>query len=138
MHWLYPANTKYYDVLGAFSYNHTFWPMKSRVSVDDTLYIYLAAPYKQIAFECEISKIGLEQSTVWSKIEPFFKQLPDGDGNEKPFMKLDNIKALSLNKDSGLQLGDLRGHGLTGMLMGPRNLDKCPELLTYIQSVPAK
>jgi len=49
-HWLYPANTKIYDVLAAFESGRTFWPMNSSVSVGDVVYIYLTAPQKQIAF----------------------------------------------------------------------------------------
>jgi hypothetical protein len=30
-HWLFPANTKFYDVLSAFSGNETYWPANTKV-----------------------------------------------------------------------------------------------------------
>lgn len=47
--WLYPANVKFYDVLAAFEEEQAVWPIHTKVNVGDTVYIYLAAPYKRIA-----------------------------------------------------------------------------------------
>jgi hypothetical protein len=54
-YWLYPANTKYYDVLGAFSERIAYWPAKTKVAVGDSVLIYLSAPYKQIGFQTEVA-----------------------------------------------------------------------------------
>ena len=132
-HWLYPANIQYYDVLGAFAEETTYWPVKSRVAVGDKIYIYLAAPFKQIAFVSEIVQTDLTQNAIYNDIKPFFKQPPENKGDEKPFMQLTKIQRLAINEDSPLNLSKLRVHGLKGMLMGPRNLGKCTELYNYVK-----
>lgn len=131
-YWLYPANTKYYDVLGAFSRNSAYWPVKSKVAIGDRVLIYLAAPYKQIGFETEIAQIELELKEVFDSICPFFRQMPEDRENGRVFMELVNIKAIELEQSALLGLARLRQAGLKGMLMGPRNLNGNPELLEYI------
>jgi len=39
MHWLFPANTKYYDVFGAFSRAKIVWPMNAKVTRGDVVYL---------------------------------------------------------------------------------------------------
>ncbi|WP_428603949.1 hypothetical protein [Sedimenticola sp.] len=132
-YWLYPANTKLYDVLGAFSKKSAYWPVKSKVEKGDKVLIYLAAPYKQIGFATDVAETGLEQDEIFDKVSPFFKQIPDTGANNKPFMKLVNINVVRLDKTSQLSLDRLKEAGLRGMLMGPRKLDNTPELLAYIK-----
>jgi len=74
IHWLYPANVKYYNVLEAFNASETYWPMGSKVSKGDTIFIYLAAPYKQIGFVCNVGEVDLDPNTIIEKIRPFFKR----------------------------------------------------------------
>ncbi len=132
-HWLYPANTKLYDVLGAFSEDETYWPVNSKVSVGDVIYIYLAIPYKQIGFACDVIEVDHKEESILEKIRPFFK----GEiGDKKPsklFMTLQNFSAIDLNEDSPLAYHLLKQNGLNGMLMGPRKLENNPALLDYIK-----
>ena len=72
-HWIVPANTKFYDVMDAFKQIETYSPVNSKVSVGDTVYIYLAAPYKQIGFVCDVLDVGLDQDSILKHIRPFFK-----------------------------------------------------------------
>ncbi len=133
MHWLYPANTKFYDVLGAFRKAETYWPLNSKVSVGDTVFIYLAAPHKQIAFDCDVLEVGLEESEVIDFVRPFFKGENHDEKSQKLFMKLQVSSAIPLESDSPLAYEYLKKHGLSGMLMGPRKLENNPALLTYIE-----
>ncbi len=132
-HWLYPANVKFYDVLAAFNASETYWPISSKVSSGDVIYIYLAVPYKQIGFVCDVKEIGLETSSILEKVRPFFKG-KSGDGKKtKLFMKLKTSLAITLEGSSSLSYDCLKQNGLNGMLMGPRKLENNPTLLDYIK-----
>ncbi len=78
-HWLYPANVKYYDVLSAFNSPEIYWPINSKVSVGDVIHIYLAIPYKQIGFVCEVKEVEIDLASILENIRPFFK----GEGNNE-------------------------------------------------------
>jgi hypothetical protein len=133
MHWLYPANTKFYDVFGAFREAETYWPLNSKVSVGDTVFIYLAGPHKQVAFDYDILEVGLEESDVIEFVRPFFKGQNHDKKFQKLFVKLQVSSAIPLRRDSPLAYEYLKKHGLSGMLMGPRKLENNPTLLTYIE-----
>ncbi|MGB0629204.1 MAG: hypothetical protein ACPGRZ_00790 [Alphaproteobacteria bacterium] len=132
MHWLYPANLKFYDVVGAFAEPATYWPVSSSVEPDDVVYIYLAAPHKQIAFVCDVLKTGLDENAAIEHVRPFFKGDPSS-GRKKQFMKLHKSADVALTDASPLSYARLKENGLTGMLMGPRKLENNPALLTYIE-----
>jgi hypothetical protein len=134
-HWLYPANTKFYDVLGAFAEDETYWPMNSKVAVGDVIYVYLAVPHKQIGFVCKVLEIGFDEAAIIDKVRPFFKTPPDAKGKQKPFMKLQTTKALELGLSAKADYAHLKENGLNGMLMGPRKLENNPELLAYIKEI---
>ncbi|MDH5544421.1 MAG: hypothetical protein OEZ43_02445 [Gammaproteobacteria bacterium] len=131
--WLYPANTQYHDVLGAFSKKTVYWPAKTKVSKGDKIYIYLAAPHKQIAFIGEVTQVDITEESVIEDIKRFFKQLPKKKGEPTPFMKIGKIQRVDIEADSPLALSSLKTHGLRGMLMGPRNLENNQTLLNYFQ-----
>lgn len=131
-HWLYPANAKVYDVVAAFALPETFWPMNSKVDCGDRIYIYLAAPHKQIAFVCEVAEINLDAESVMEEIRPFLKGTSRDKIPEKPFMKIGNISGVPLSENALLGYSFLKENGLKGMLMGPRKLENNPELLSYI------
>lgn len=133
--WLYPANVKFYDVLGAFAAPQTYWPMNSKVTVDDLIYIYLAAPHKQIGFICKIEQIDFEHDEIIDQIKPYFKGDGKGGKSGKKFMRLKTTKSFELKDNSYTAYGLLKENGLTGMLMGPRNLNNNLPLLHYIESV---
>ena len=136
-HWLIPANTKFYDVIAAFNFEETYWPVNTKVSISDIVYVYLAAPYKQIAYSCEVFDIKLKADKVLNEVSPFFNGRQDDDPSSKEFKRLRILKRLDLSKESLLSLAELKEHGLKGMLMGARKLDNNPELLSYVGSVMA-
>ncbi|WOO42447.1 hypothetical protein [Rubellicoccus peritrichatus] len=132
-HWLYPANTKFYDVFGALKEPETYWPMNSKVAVGDRLFIYLAAPYKQVGFLCDVVAIDFALSEILEKVRPFIKGEPDGGKSTKPFMKIKCSLAIEIEDDSPFAYSHLVDHGLKGMLMGPRKLENNIELLSYLK-----
>jgi len=132
-HWLFPANTKFYDVVGAFSEIETYWPVNTKVSVGDVVYIYLAAPYKQIGFVCDVIDVGLDQDSILESIRPFFKNMFDDKKQSKSFMKLQTTSIIPIDNEALLAYKHLKQNGLNGMLMGPRNLENNPALLDYIK-----
>jgi len=67
-HWLYPANVKFYDVLGAFAQPSTYWPINSKVEVGDQVYVYLAAPHKQVGFACEVMAVDIELDEIIEQV----------------------------------------------------------------------
>lgn len=134
-HWLYSANVKYYDVMGAFRESETYWPLNSKVSIGDVIYIYLAAPYKQIAYICEVLSVDHKESRVAEKIRHFFKENMRDKSGSKSFMKLRITATLQIHNNSLLSYDILKQHGLNGMVMGPRKLEKNPMLLGYIKDI---
>lgn len=134
-HWLYPANAKFYDVFAALALPSTYWPMNSKVNISDQIFIYLAAPHKQIAYICEVQEIDLSVDDIMDEIRPFFKGASDDKPPTKPFMKIMKISDIALNEHSLVGYSFLKENGLNGMLMGPRKLENNLELLRYIKGV---
>ena len=132
-HWLFPANTKFYDVLAAFAETDTYWPSNAKLAVGDVAYIYLAAPYKQIGFVCDVAEVGLKQNSIMKYIRPFFKGEMDHKKPAKLFMKLKTRETVMLGGETPLDYKHLKQNGLNGMLMGPRKLENNPILLNHIQ-----
>ena len=132
-HWIIPANPKFYDVFSAFYEVNTYWPINVNVSIADTVYLYLAAPYKQIGFVCVVLEVDIDQESIFEKIRPFFKKEINDMGKSKLFMKVKTISTISIDKDSLLGIAHLKENGLTGMLMGARKLENNPKLLNYIK-----
>ena len=134
-HWLYPANIKYYDVLAAFEQEHAVWPINSKIQQQDTIYIYLATPYKKIAYLCTVSDINISKNIISDFSHAFIKNEDQDSVPTKPFMMLSNIKCLLHLENDQLNLIKLKEHGLKGMLMGPRKLENNRPLLNYILGV---
>jgi hypothetical protein len=136
-HWLFPANTKFYDVFGAFGEAETYWPVNTKVSAGDVVYIYLAAPYKQIGYVCDVMEVGLDLDSIVEKVRPFFKNAGDNKKQPKSFMKLQTNVTIPIDNETHLAYRYLKQNGLNGMLTGPRKLENNPELLDYIKrSIP--
>lgn len=133
--WLIPANTKFYDVFAALEQPETYWPMNAKLSDGDLIYLYPAAPYKQIAFCCDALETGLEFSSIADKVTPFVKGAPSDAPKSKAFMKIRPVQSIGIEKESLLALAMLKENGLNGMLMGARKLDNNPALLRYIEGV---
>ncbi len=130
--WLIPANTKFYDVFSAFARHETYWPMNAKLATGDIVYVYLAAPFKQIGFRCEVLGVGYEFDTIRDQVSSFIKGDIGQGPDRKPFMKLGLIFAVPIEVQSELSLSRLRENGLTGMLMGARRLENNQDLLDYI------
>lgn len=131
-HWIYPANTKIYDVLGAFNHLETYWPISSKVLIGDVVYIYLSAPFKQIGFICDVLQVNLAKENILEKVRPFFMNQENTKKIEKMFMRLQVRSRVTLDSNSRLAYHFLKENGLHGMLMGPRKLENNPALLGYI------
>jgi hypothetical protein len=133
--WLIPANTKIYDVFSAFAQDETYWPMNAKLSTNDTVFIYLAAPYKQIGFCCDVLETGYDLAKIYDQVAPFIKGEARETPSPKPFMKLKATGTMPLDSQSVLSLSKLRENGLNGMLMGARKLDNNPVLFGYIKGM---
>ena len=131
-HWLFPANTKFYDVINAFTEVEAYWPMNAKVSKGDVTFFYLATPYQQIAYLCDVVGVDINLDSILDHIRPFFLQQRAPQKPSKAFMKIQISKRLDIQKDSLPAYGYLKENGLNGMLMGPRKLENNPQLLDYI------
>jgi hypothetical protein len=120
---------------GAFGELETYWPINSKVAAGDVVFIYVAAPYKQIRFVCDVLDVGLAETDILERIRLFFKGTPDAKKLSRLFMKLKPTEEFSLDKDALLGLPFLKQHALNGMLMGARKLENNFPLLTYIKGV---
>lgn len=131
--WLVPANTKFFNVLSAFTQHETFWPMNAKISPGDIVYIYLAVPIKQIGFRCEVIETGYECDTIRDLLIPFIKGDVSQEPSQKPFMRLGGICTAPAESESVLSLSKLRENGLNGVLMGARKLDNNQVLFDHIR-----
>ncbi len=129
--WLIPANIKFYDVLSAFAQHETYWPMNAKITAGDIVYIYLAAPFKQIGFCCEVLGTGYDLAAIRDQVNPFITGDVDQGPGSKPFMKLGSTSAVPIEAGAALSLSKLRENGLNGMLMGARKLENNLDLLNY-------
>ncbi|GAA0179172.1 hypothetical protein SH2C18_20880 [Clostridium sediminicola] len=130
--WVYPANPKYYDVIGAFTEEEvTPWPMSSKVVVGDIVYIYSGVPFKQILFKCIVDDIELPMEMVIDKAEKYIKI--KGKSPKKKFMMLKVLKRFPSDVASPLTFSAMREHGLKGSIMGPQCLENNPDLWEWIR-----
>ena len=61
--WLVPANPKYFDVVDAFAKKRTIlWKQSTDILVDDTVYLYVGAPYSAILYQCRVVETGIPYS----------------------------------------------------------------------------
>ena len=61
MEWIIPANLKYYDVFGELKrFDVIEWRQRLKnVCEGDTVYIYLSALQRYIAFKCIVEKVNI-------------------------------------------------------------------------------
>lgn len=58
--WLVPANPKYYDLQKAFSESETIlWKQSSHIAVGDTVFLYVAAPFSAILYQCKVVEVNI-------------------------------------------------------------------------------
>lgn len=105
--WLIPANPKYYDVEAAFAVQDTIrWKQSSRVSVGDTIYLYVAAPVSAVLYQCQAVEVDI----------PFRRT--------QGAVRIDhvmNIRLLHRFSPDQLTLEVLRSHGVYAV-RGPRSV----------------
>jgi hypothetical protein len=58
------------------------------VEIGDLAFIYLAAPFKQIGFLCEVTGIGLSFEVALPEIQQFFRQPMDRKKKPKSFISV--------------------------------------------------
>ncbi len=131
--WLYPANTKFYDVLSAFKKQNAVWPINTKIEVGDAVYIYLAAPYKRVGYICSVKETDIAREIIKEYSSPYIKNTGQDSSADKPFMLLGDIQTLLNNDNDALSLAKLKENGLKGMLMGARKLDNNPQLREYLR-----
>lgn len=55
--WLIPANPKYYDIETHFKIGQrTIWKQSTKISVGDTVYMYVTSPVKAVRYKCRVIK----------------------------------------------------------------------------------
>lgn len=58
--WIVPANPKYYDLKKAFSQSETIlWKQSSHISVEDRVFLYVAAPVSAILYQCQAVEVDI-------------------------------------------------------------------------------
>ncbi len=58
--WIFPANPKYYDIMGAFDETDTItWWQPNNIINGDTVYLYITKPYQAIMFKCMVVDTNL-------------------------------------------------------------------------------
>jgi predicted DNA-binding protein (MmcQ/YjbR family) len=61
--WLVPANPKFFDVVDAFAKKRTIlWKQSTDIRVDDTVYLYVGAPYSAILYRCRVMESDIPYS----------------------------------------------------------------------------
>ena len=129
--WLYPANPKYYDVLGAFRKERTpIWPISSNVEKGDIVNIYVGAPYKQIICKCKVISIDSDGDDILAQDNRYLKvEMKEID---KQFMRLNVVQNYPIIEDGPTSFLVLKENGLKGSIMGPQKLENNLQLKEYL------
>ena len=105
--WLVPANPKYYDVINMFNNdNITNWKQYRGILVGDIIYLYIADPYKEIMYKCEVVEIDI----------PY-----DYKDDNLTITKLMKIKLIKKYKEKEFSYSKLNEYGIKA-IRGPRNI----------------
>ncbi len=113
--WLIPANPKYYDVINIFKDSDiAIWKQSNKVLPGDTVYLYVAEPYKSIMFKCIVIEADI----------PY--EFKNSNVSMKKVMK---IKLLKKYKKDEYSYSILNKYGIKA-IRGPRSIpDKLDEIL---------
>ena len=58
--WIIPANPKYFDVITYIESLKIFsWKQPKNINLNDTIYIYLGAPYSALMYKCKVVELDL-------------------------------------------------------------------------------
>lgn len=133
-HWIYPANPKLYDVIGAFTNEEkVVWPMTSKVELEDIVYIYCGVPHKQICFKCQVVDMNIPPDFAMKQASQYIKE-QKGDAPKREFMLLKVMFDYEISPTSLLSFSSLRLRGLKGSIMGPQCLENNPRLLKFMKN----
>ena len=112
--WLVPANPKYFDIINAFNNTDTImWKQSNNILKDDTVYIYVAAPYSRIMYKCMAIEVDI----------PY--DYNDGFVSMNKVMKLKLLKRYN----DEYTIDKLSSYGIKS-IRGPRSISK--ELQAYL------
>lgn len=107
--WLVPANPKYYDIMNHFKNDPvSIWKQSSNIRVGDIVYLYVAAPFSAILYQCEV----IEADIPYDYNDPNIKM--------KKVMKIKMIK--EYNPDE-FTFGRLKTYGVNA-IRGSRKVPK--------------
>lgn len=104
-YWLFPCNTKYFDIISHFEKNDTVvFKQDKNMTIGDIVFIYLAVPYKRIQYKCVVleTKIGekeMQNHDYALTTSPYIKG----------YVKLKLLKTIT---SDGLDFYSLKEHGL--------------------------
>ena len=109
--WLVPANPRYFDLQKGIEQAPDglfLWKQSGKVSVGDTVYLYVAAPFSAIRYKCEAVEVDIPYRS------------------KNPHVKLSRVMRLKLLRvydgpPIGLEL--LRAHGVYAV-RGPRGIPR--------------
>lgn len=122
-YWLTSCNTKHFDIIEHFKDNkYVVFRKEGLMQNGDFVYIYLAAPYKQIKYRCKIidNKLNAEELKEHPyAINPY--------ASSQTYMKLELEKEFDLGI---LLFSELKEYGL-GQVQRPSRVDG--KLLQFIQ-----
>lgn len=107
--WLIPANPQYYDVITCFNNKDTItWKQSNKISIGDTVYIYVGSPYSCILYKCEVLEIDI----------PYTYQ--DKNLSMSKVMKIKLLKSYDKDKYT---FAKLKEYGINS-IRGPRSITK--------------
>lgn len=117
--WLIPANPSYFDLKAAFAQqDEIIWKQNARITMGDTVYLYLAAPISAIIYQCAVTKTDI----------PYNYE----DKNLK-ITKVMKIKRLQTYPKDFMPLSRLKQYGIKAI----RNQQICPDELASFLSTPS-
>lgn len=107
--WLVPANPKYYDVINCFNDTGAIiWKQTNNIKVGDLIYLYVAAPYSSILYQCEVLEVDI----------PY--EYKDKNISMSKVMKIKLLKKFDKDKYT---LEKLKEYGIKS-IRGPRTIPK--------------
>lgn len=123
--WIMPCNVKHLDIVSWFKEKDSVvWKASTGIRVDDTIYVYVGAPYSKILFLCKVINDKIDKSELSSN-----EYARVGKKQDKwKYMQL----RLVYTYENGIPLSKLQE---LGMYSVQRQVRLNPVVLTYISSV---
>lgn len=122
--WVIICNPAFYDVLGAFkNFNCIEWKQSTNIQKGDTVYIYLARPYKEIRYKCRALEVDLKTPTIDDS-----EYVLDGDPY-KDYGRYVRLELVTEYNENQCPYTELKKHGLKSV-QGPSRASE--ELSQYM------